>query len=309
MSEDCDLHSLQAKHLITLQPEQMLDFIMELVAKARRQKGLPGTEAYFTPPLLDLMKVNDAVLTFEQSFTRYLGKTMERAQRRYERIMRSVEGRWVPPVLDAEIRGIIAGIPSTTSFSSHIGVLNSGWAAAEQLRGEYDMKLGMARKGLWLSHVFDLAGWEGNDVLVMRGGFNDRRINIFLDPDEQLSGKRVLLLDNDLMTGQSASNLAKHVMMDCKAKEVGVLTVYDHCDLTQEEFEIGKSMLDPKRVLGRGKVRNIETHGLSAAEGGELETVVMSLPTDLPHVTKMHNLRQFKPEFRAFDEVRKRLAR
>ncbi len=303
-----DLHSLKPSDVISLQPEQILESVMKWMAELRRKEGLPGSEAFFTPQLLDLMKVKDTMAAFEQSFMRYLQKTKVGAQRLFDHIMRNEEGRDVEPELEAGIRENIEGITSTSSYTTHVGLLNRGWMAAEELRSEYDLKLGMARKGLWLSHLFELAGWEGGNILSIRGGFNDCRINIFLEPDEQIAGKRVLLLDNDMMTGLSASSLARSVM-DYGAEHVGVLTVYDHCDLSAEEFELGRGMLDPRRVLGKITMMQVESSHLSVAEKSEKEKVVMSLPESLPHVRRMHNLTQFKPEYRAFEQVKTRLTR
>lgn len=296
------------KSIVAAHPELLFKYAIDVRDGQREEEGLPGTEAFLTPLLLQLLGIPGMMAEFEAGFQRYLGKVTGEAMEAFGRIVGRHGPDWLEGGIGAAVLGKIQDIPGTESYSSHLACLNSAWTAADELRDLYDIKMGIARKGLWLSYIFSLAGWEDGNILSLRLNGEFERINMLISPHpDSISGKRILLLDNDMLSGESVDTVARSMQELCGASEVGVLTVYGHCSLSVDEFE--KSGLGPERVLGRKMEYQAMSRDFHVVDADLHENVYMSLPAKLPHVSRMHHVEQFRPEFKAFGQVGRRLAR
>ncbi|MBL6992034.1 MAG: hypothetical protein ISR65_19785 [Bacteriovoracaceae bacterium] len=102
-------------------------------------------------------------------------------------------------------------VKKTINYNGFIGFLEKAVSAAQSLVDQYDIGIGIAKQGLWLSFIFNLFKLETHDILVERLGMKRGRGSIPLDPlkSSDLSGKKIILLENDLVTGETVEHLTK----------------------------------------------------------------------------------------------------
>ncbi|VVC03060.1 Uncharacterised protein [Candidatus Bilamarchaeum dharawalense] len=142
---------------------------------------------------------------------------------------------------------------SAPDYNRYPGTLESAWEAARKLRGDYGAVIGIARKGLWLSFVFTLAEANTFEIYLARNG--SQRITCPVSPlfKKDVEGRRVLLLDNDALTGRSLQSLAKHFLA-AGAASVDALLINRYTEpdsFGRYDFSIHQDKyLDVPRVVG-----------------------------------------------------------
>ncbi len=155
------------------------------------------------------------------------------------------------------VQGIRCPELEAPDFNRFEGCLPRAWEAAGDLGKKYDLIIGIARKGLWLSFVFNLYGLENvREVYLARENGGRKYCPISEIYRTNVEGKRVLLLDNDAFTGRSIKAIADHLKR-VGARQVDALFIHDVCepenvqpsDLKDPEFL--RPFLDVPRVLGQ----------------------------------------------------------
>jgi hypothetical protein len=122
-------------------------------------------------------------------------------------------------------QSLIPEIRAAPNFNRYKGHLERVCAAAHDLTAKYDVGMGIAKKGLWHSFVFNLHGLRTFDSLIVREG--DFRLAFPLDPAfrKDFKGKKVLLFYNDVATGGTIKAAAKH-LSSADPKSVDALLIY-----------------------------------------------------------------------------------
>jgi len=131
--------------------------------------------------------------------------------------------------------------------------------AVKALGPQYDVIMGIARKGLWLSFIFEAMGFPTLDFGFLR------RYAISPGHDEPLiyplgdiglhhvQGKKILFLDNDFISGQTLNSAAEK-FMGAGAKQIDVLVLdgspeifMSHYDKLSAECRNGLKILEGPR--------------------------------------------------------------
>lgn len=146
----------------------------------------------------------------------------------------------------------------TPNFNRYNGYLERACHAAETLRKDYDLGIGIARKGLWLSYVFSLYGLQTHDILIVRTDIKNR-FSIPLTPlfKKDVLNKKIIVFDNDLVTGNTIERVAQG-MHDAGARQTDLLLVYGNTRLTPNYFnEISHSFKHNPKIEGITKAGKI----------------------------------------------------
>src|SRR3989344_2244789 len=124
------------------------------------------------------------------------------------------------------------------NLNQYRGDLERACDAATQLVGQYDIGIGIAKKGLWLSYIFGKHELTIKDISVIRLESN-RRFILPLDPlyASDLNGKRVLLMDNDVVTAKTINSVAKEITTRANSSCIDVLLAYSHTELEPSFYE------------------------------------------------------------------------
>ena len=155
------------------------------------------------------------------------------------------------------VQGIRCPKVEAPDFNRFNGCLTKAWEAASELGRRYDLIIGIARKGLWLSFVFNLYGLENvREVYLARENGGRKYCPISPIYKRDVEGKRILLLDNDALTGRSVKAIADH-LKGVGARQVDALFIHDVCepedvqpsDLKDRLFL--RPFLDVPRLLGQ----------------------------------------------------------
>ncbi|MBD3210413.1 hypothetical protein GF318_03455 [Candidatus Micrarchaeota archaeon] len=144
--------------------------------------------------------------------------------------------------------------PGEISTFTHLsGYLARAVHAARQLKSDYDVGIGIAKKGMWTSFVFSLFGMEAYDILVYREG--NHRLTCPMDRlrSGSLDGKRILVFDNDSVTGGSVAGLTEALMEKSSPKLIDLLLITRYSHLTPEYFQRIKDRLADGQFLGMTK--------------------------------------------------------
>lgn len=217
-------------------PSDTLSWILRSAVLGERQP-LPGPRRSYSEQDVRALCGDDAALLqglmhFQSSFQSYVKS----------RLWRLLQLKGVPiPELDAP------------NFNQYKGHLEMAWSAAKALTSQYDLIIGIARKGLWLSYVFEIYGANVREIYLARGGGDFRTYCPISEMWERdVEGKRVLLVDNDALTGNSIRALSEH-LKGAGASKVDVLLIYQHTEPEQlnESNADDLGFLDVPRVLGR----------------------------------------------------------
>jgi len=184
--------------------------------------------------------------TFNRNYVEWLNEKVEKWPEVAENYAKNV-----PPSLLIELaRKDIPEISESGNYNRLKGMLDQACAAAKHLVYRYDVGIGIAKKGLWLAYIFNLFGLKTVNYLMIRTG--DGRVAVALDraTEKDFAGKRVLLLDNDCVTGKSIKAAAEHLKA-AGAKPVDALFMYSNTELKPEYYEEvkGKFKHNPK-LLG-----------------------------------------------------------
>lgn len=144
------------------------------------------------------------------------------------------------------------------NFNRYLGYLERACHAAETIKDQYDVGIGIAKKGVWLSFVFSLYGLPTHDVLIIRTGDHAR----FRHPLTELYkrdvlNKKVLIFDNDLVTGTSVEVVSKG-MLEAGAQQTDLLLIYGNTRLTPSYYEQVRAALREKpKIAGITKAGEI----------------------------------------------------
>ncbi len=123
------------------------------------------------------------------------------------------------------------------NFNQHVGDLERACLAAQTLAPQYDLGVGIAKKGTWLSFVFMLHGFPTYEMLVERVDFSSARRIIHPPPFlPSVEGKRILLFDNDVHTGKSLDAMAQNLLGQ-GAAAVDALLVYHISEMTRPVYQ------------------------------------------------------------------------
>ena len=167
----------------------------------------------------------------------------------------------------------------TSSYTGRTSYLARACQAAQELRQRYDIGIGIARKGSWLSYVFAMHGWDTRDVLGVRHG--TQRSWHPIDPiySRDVQGKRVLLLENDVVTGRTITDLLRNQLLPRSPAQVDLLTLFANPHILPEDYSLLRSQFQKKpKYLGcdtEGRMV-LDTHHLLPKGIGK----VMSLERD-----------------------------
>lgn len=122
------------------------------------------------------------------------------------------------------------------NYNRYIRDLERACNAAQSLGNEYDIGIGIAKKGTWLSYVFKLHDYKTRDLIVVRIG--DERIVHTLSPlvRGDVRGKRVLLMENDLITGESVKAVSES-LLSRGADKVDLLLIYGYTRPSKQFYD------------------------------------------------------------------------
>lgn len=138
------------------------------------------------------------------------------------------------------------------NFNLYKGYLERACHAAQTLAGNYDLGIGIAKKGMWLSYIFSLYGLQASDFLVSRTG-DIERVGIPLAGlrSTDVPGKRVLIFDNDLVTGNTVRALSDK-FRGAGASKTDLLLIYGNTRLKPEYFEEARPFMNGEiKIVGR----------------------------------------------------------
>jgi len=139
--------------------------------------------------------------------------------------------------------------------------------AAQKLETEYDLGLAIARDGLWLGYIFDKHGWPVNITRMHRsgGGATWQPIDF---TEEDIKGKRVLVLDSDTVTGRTIKTAVSE-LQKLGPESVGVLLMYDSVPIMVDTAKSILSDFDIRPALFDGANKVLEL--LPTSNGLELK--------------------------------------
>ncbi len=112
----------------------------------------------------------------------------------------------------------------------------------EQIKAEYDVGIGIAQGGLYLSYLFSLAGLPVMTVTMKRKG-KGASFQPSADFDgSELKDKRVLLIDDDVHTGRTLQRAVREIEL-YKPQELGACFIHESARdfLSQVPSEISAS--------------------------------------------------------------------
>jgi orotate phosphoribosyltransferase len=146
---------------------------------------------------------------------------------------------------------LLADPSDIPTFCHHKGAFENACLAARSLKDDYDIGIGIAKKGMWLSFIFSLMGLPSYDLLSYRYG--EGRILCPMDlgmKKEAVRGKRILLLDNDAITGDSVKAVVEN-LAEAGPECIDLLLLFRHSFITEHFHEQVKDRLLPEQHLGK----------------------------------------------------------
>jgi hypothetical protein len=139
------------------------------------------------------------------------------------------------------------------SWSAQTDIVESAAHASMELSCDYDLGVGIAKRGLWLSYMFSRSGMETQDLLVKRfpsGCFTFKIDDFDID---RLRGCRILLFDNDAVTGSSVIAAGEHLQKLLGPERIDLLLIYRYARMYKLFHDQIKDRLVPGQTLGREK--------------------------------------------------------
>ncbi|MEK6871469.1 MAG: phosphoribosyltransferase family protein [Nanoarchaeota archaeon] len=134
-------------------------------------------------------------------------------------------------------------------FNRYVGDLERACHAAQTLRGEYDIGVGIAKKGSWLSYVFNLHNFPTGEVYILRTSDETRFMHpLSILQTKDIKDKRILLFDNDLVTGHSVKTVTDKFHAR-GAQSIDLLLVYKHTRQKKENYDWVKRTMKYKPVI------------------------------------------------------------
>lgn len=136
------------------------------------------------------------------------------------------------------------------NFNLYKGELERACAAAKHLAPRYDLGVGIAKKGLWLSFIFSLYGVQSYDCLVLRDGERRSAHHLGYNKKKDALKKKILIFDNDAVTGLTIKSAAKHLSA-ARPELIDALLIYARTELKPEYYDQIKSQFkNNPTVLG-----------------------------------------------------------
>lgn len=139
------------------------------------------------------------------------------------------------------------------NYNVYIGMLERACHASQKLLPEYDITVGIASKGLWLSYVLELYGWNVENLLIVRTR-SDGRIVFPLSKTtrDTFRNKKVLLLDNDMVTGKTVEFASRKLREDERAKSIDALLCWGVTRLDDNAYAQFKYSIRPEaEIIGK----------------------------------------------------------
>lgn len=137
-----------------------------------------------------------------------------------------------------------------TNFNMFDGHLEMACNAAQSIGKDYDLGMGIAKKGLWLSYVFNLHGLPTYDVLVERHKEQRKRIPLSPLTRKLVKDKNILIFDNDIVTGNTVNTVSKD-MVEAGAKRTDLLLVYQNTRLNRSFYnQVSSSFQGKPKLIG-----------------------------------------------------------
>ena len=203
-------------------------------------KIIPAREEY-TLERVEQSGYMDLFLEFQRRFSEYVGIAGQ--------IGRSLITRVLPGLPPSE-NPFLDFVKNTPNFNRYVGDLEKVCDAAQKLEGQYDLGIGVAKKGLWSSFVFNLHGLPTRDVLVMRLG--EGRFMLPISPlyRKDIEGKRILLFDNDLVTGRTIEALVGN-LKPANPRSVDLLLIYGYPQFEEDFYGQVKDLFPEEAILGK----------------------------------------------------------
>lgn len=109
-------------------------------------------------------------------------------------------------------------------------------SAYNQLCDDFDLGVAIAKDGLWLGYHFDLLGFPTKAVKMHRKGKSATFETIDDLTREDVEGKRILLFDNDVVTGRTTKKMVKELQKHNPAK-IGLLLLWEYTGLSIKNFK------------------------------------------------------------------------
>ncbi|MFH1785529.1 MAG: hypothetical protein ABH842_03795 [Candidatus Micrarchaeota archaeon] len=261
-------------------------------------KGTPSEmprEAYYTQEGLAQRGLTDLMVQFERKFREYL----EGVQTKLVEIVTTAIDRRA--ITDEEI-GILRDAHNRIGtfqypYASQVGNIEATWTAAHELRERYDCAVGNAVKGLWLSYIFDLVGWDVTNILTKRMNSDTlRKVAPIEHITESLEGKRILLLENDVMTGATLEAAGRFLRTVMRCATVDVLLLLDYSILESHEWRKARKVIDRRLVRGKISIPNVQRD----EEGrfvttGPREIRIIDPPDKVPWIREIGSVKPFRP--------------
>ena len=119
--------------------------------------------------------------------------------------------------------------------------------AAQTLRTQYDLGIALATDGLWLGYVFQVHGFPTKAVKLRRIGRGATWEPIDPITPQEVEAKRIILFDNDVVTGRTIKRAVKEVSR-FSPEYIDLLLVYEMTCLNRKMYHKWKK----KWRLGRG---------------------------------------------------------
>ncbi|MGV8085303.1 MAG: hypothetical protein ACP5N9_03580 [Candidatus Bilamarchaeum sp.] len=269
-------------------------------------------EHIYTQEALDLYGLTGIVKDFEASLNEYLALVKQIGAYNLREIIQrgSFPRELVMDVLPV-LFDTVMKIPEADvrSYTLTKGLIEKTWRAAHELKDSYDLAVAVGRKGLWISHIFRLAGWDVSDVLSLR--LNDyERLSLPLSVEiSNMASKRVLILENDTVTGSTVSSVSEGILQSSPSS-VDLFLLFTYLSLPQEVF----AEMDRRQLIASSRVIGSRTCTSIGYENGR--------PIELPpsrwvsfeapeaaemNVGKVHGAEDFVVHQNDLNEIGRRL--
>lgn len=105
----------------------------------------------------------------------------------------------------------LVGIEEISKVPNYSSCENVANRAAKGLKGQYDTAIPLANSGLWLGWIFEQHGYKVKPVKLHRTGKGATWKPLVDIQDEDIREKRILLLENDIVTGRTLKKAAQEL--------------------------------------------------------------------------------------------------
>ena len=199
-------------------------------------KEIPGERVEYTLRDIEAKELTKLFLVFERSFRAHLDHKVKNWMRQLKPLLQSHPE--LAPYIDYLTNEEIPKIRNSPNFNRYQGDLEKACAATSQISSDYDVAIGIAKKGLWLSYILDLYGLPTRDCLVIRTEPRTR-FTVPLDfmVKKDVEGKRILVIDNDVVSAGTLNAVARHFAA-AKAEVIDALVIYPWTEISREFYNM-----------------------------------------------------------------------